>query len=115
MTFCCAYSKNDAVAAHGWKANSSFCGVMLGVGIWNLTSDRIEEPFAEFERWRAWPKDIVGGLQDGELSVKVGSKHTCEAHHVGNSIDQEPPGFQDVGKRRTQDLPEAANSLHCAR
>ena len=38
---------------------------MLGVGIWNLTSDLMEEPFAEFERWRAWPRDIVGGLQSG--------------------------------------------------
>jgi hypothetical protein len=72
MVLCCAYSKNDPVAAHGWKANSSFWGVMLGVGIWNLTSDRIEEPFAELDRWRAWPKDIVGGLQDGCCQSRLG-------------------------------------------
>jgi hypothetical protein len=45
---------------------------MLGVGIWNLTSDRIEEPFAELDRWRAWPKDIVGGLQDGCCQSRLG-------------------------------------------
>jgi hypothetical protein len=36
-------------------------GVKLGVGMENWTSERIEEPFAEFDRWRACPNDIVGG------------------------------------------------------
>lgn len=46
---------------------------MLGVGIWNLTSDRMEEPFAELERWRAWPRDIVG-------SCSVRAKEQCGFH-----------------------------------
>jgi|SRR5690242_1095908 len=112
MTFPCAYSRNDAVAAHGWKANSSFCGVMLGVGIWNLTSERIEEPFAEFERWRAWPKDIVCGLQDGGVSRGCALARASASR--GNSMDQGNRGFRLQGER-IQDLAGAPDSLQCAR
>ena len=49
MTLRRAYSRKDAVAAHGSKANSSLPGVILGVGGFRSVFERTEE-LLEFER-----------------------------------------------------------------
>ena len=43
MTLRCAYSRKEAVAAHGSNANSSLPGVMLGVGGFKGLSDCADE------------------------------------------------------------------------
>jgi hypothetical protein len=42
--------------------NSSVPGVAEGVGGFIFTSERIEEPFVEFDRCREGPVLILGGL-----------------------------------------------------
>lgn len=76
ISFPCATSRNDAVALTGSNANSSVPGVTDGVGGLILTSDRIEEPFVEFDRWRAGPVLILGGLRVN-CSVSRCRDHEC--------------------------------------
>lgn len=57
MTLRWAYSRNEAVAAHGSKANSSLPGVMLGVGGFSLESDLTLE-LLEVERCLLSPVDM---------------------------------------------------------
>lgn len=53
-----AYSRKEAVAAHGSNANSPLPGVRLGEGGFCCRFERTEEP-RDAERWLASPVDMM--------------------------------------------------------